>query len=139
MHNISERPLYGCSGPAGKRSLRRTALFVKPRDTLDMTMCNPCVTEAADRLGNGIEAHHSVPLALYAFLENLRSFPDCLLYAIRAGGDTDTIASMAGALSGAYLGEDAIPSSWKLRMEAADYLCRLADSIFDLTGEKRAL
>jgi poly(ADP-ribose) glycohydrolase ARH3 len=90
--------------------------------------------DGADQLGNGIEAHRSVPLALYAFLEHARSFSDCVLYAIRAGGDTDTIASMAGALSGAYLGEAAIPASWKQRMEAADHLVRLADSLFELAG-----
>jgi poly(ADP-ribose) glycohydrolase ARH3 len=58
--------------------------------------------DAARLLGNGIEASRSVPLALYAFLENFGAFPDCVLYAVSAGGDTDTIASMAGALSGAY-------------------------------------
>lgn len=32
------------------------------------------------------------------------------------GGDTDTIASMAGSLSGAYLGEKALPRRWCARM-----------------------
>ncbi len=85
--------------------------------------------DAARNLGNGIEAIRSVPLALYAFLENSSRFPDCVKYAVRAGGDTDTIASMAGALSGAWLGCDAIPRQWIDRLEAADYVQRLADQL----------
>ncbi|MPY93726.1 MAG: hypothetical protein GEV08_11900, partial [Acidimicrobiia bacterium] len=51
-----------------------------------------------------------------------RLVPRCRRGAIRLGGDTDTVASMAGALAGAHLGEDAIPRGWRQRAEAADEL-----------------
>ena len=59
-------------------------------------------------LGNGIEAFRAVPAAIYAFLSHPLSFSEAVRYAISLGGDTDTIASMTGALSGAYLGDSAI-------------------------------
>ena len=60
-------------------------------------------------LGNGIEAPRSVPTAIYCFLRQTQSYKDTVIYAISLGGDTDTIAAMAGAISGAYLGIKGIP------------------------------
>jgi poly(ADP-ribose) glycohydrolase ARH3 len=61
-----------------------------------------------------------------------------VLYAVSLGGDTDTIASMAGALSGAYLGESAIPLRWREEAEGAHRLREMADGLFDLATESRA-
>lgn len=72
-------------------------------------------------LGNGIEVFESVPLALYSFLSNLASFEKALETAIFQGGDTDTIASMTGALSGAFLGVQAIPDRWIQKIEEKEY------------------
>ena len=80
-------------------------------------------------LGNGIEAFESVPTAIYAFLLSPSSFRDAVNYAITLGGDTDTIGSMTGALSGAYLGLSAIPEIWRERVEGAPQLVALADSL----------
>jgi poly(ADP-ribose) glycohydrolase ARH3 len=68
--------------------------------------------EMSSILGTGVEAYEAVPMALYCFLRHRDSFADCLHHAVFIGGDTDTIACMAGALSGAYLGEAAIPARW---------------------------
>jgi poly(ADP-ribose) glycohydrolase ARH3 len=87
--------------------------------------------EVISLLGNGIEASRSVPTALYAFLRNSGSFPAAIRYAISLGGDTDTIASMTGALSGAYLGEEAIPAEWRERVEHNDLLVALADALLE--------
>jgi poly(ADP-ribose) glycohydrolase ARH3 len=89
--------------------------------------------EVVVRLGNGIEAIRSVPTALYCFLVRPMSFLAVMCGAVRLGGDTDTIASMAGALSGAYLGEEALPSRLINRLEDAARLVDLADSFFSLT------
>ena len=55
-------------------------------------------------------------MALYCFLRHAGSFADAVHQAIFIGGDTDTIASMTGALSGAFLGEAAIPAGWLAAM-----------------------
>ncbi|PAA72290.1 hypothetical protein BOX15_Mlig006517g1, partial [Macrostomum lignano] len=51
---------------------------------------------------------------------------DCLTFAVSLGGDTDTIASMAGAIVGAALGADALPASLMLACEASDAVDSLA-------------
>ena len=86
-------------------------------------------------LGNGIQALDSGPTAIYAFLLYSGSFRDVVTYAISLGGDTDTIACMAGALAGAYLGVQGIPESWRKRVEGADQLEGLADSLLPLALE----
>ena len=51
---------------------------------------------AAEYIGHGVEAHTSVPAAVCSFLRNSGAFRDALRFALRVGGDTDTIASMTG-------------------------------------------
>jgi poly(ADP-ribose) glycohydrolase ARH3 len=89
---------------------------------------------AGPEFGHGVAATEAVPAALYAFLRTPDSFAEVIRYAIGLGGDTDTIASMAGALAGAYLGEEAIPACWRGEVEGADELRRLADALLDLAA-----
>jgi ADP-ribosylglycohydrolase len=52
----------------------------------------------------------SVLWSLYSFLKTPDDYWETICTAISAGGDTDTTASMAGAISGAFLGINAMPS-----------------------------
>lgn len=52
----------------------------------------------------------SVLWSLYSFLRTPEDYWETICTAISAGGDTDTTAAMAGAISGAYLGLGGIPS-----------------------------
>ncbi len=52
----------------------------------------------------------SVLWSLYAFLRSPDDYLQTICTAISVGGDVDTTAAMAGAISGAYLGIGAIPS-----------------------------
>jgi len=81
-------------------------------------------------LGNSIEAFNSVPTAIYSFLSQPQSFAQAVLYAISLGGDTDTIGAMTGAISGAYLGFDSIPSRWKDKLENRLYIEGLAKRLW---------
>lgn len=89
--------------------------------------------EMAAVLGTGIGAHESVPMALYCFLRHPQSFETVLHEAIFAGGDTDTIACMAGAISGAFLGATAIPerwlSAWREKAYSPERVVTLADHL----------
>ena len=84
-------------------------------------------------LGNGVEALRSVPTAIYSFLRHPKSYEDSVLYPISLGGDTDTIAAMAGAISGAYLGVEAIPHRWRAKLENRAYIEALAEELWQLT------
>ena len=83
-------------------------------------------------LGNGIEAQRSVPTAIYSFLRQPKSYKDAVIYAISLGGDTDTIAAMAGAISGAYLGIKAIPDEWRAKLENRNYIEGIAEKLWQL-------
>jgi poly(ADP-ribose) glycohydrolase ARH3 len=81
---------------------------------------------AAYRIGRSVAVHESMPFALFSFLRHPYSFEKCISCAIMNGGDRDTLGAMAGAVSGAYLGIDAIPQSWKDKLENRTYLESLA-------------
>jgi poly(ADP-ribose) glycohydrolase ARH3 len=65
--------------------------------------------DGVGQLGSSLEAHRSVPTALACFASYPDSYADAVGRAIGLGGDTDTLAAMTGALSGARLGIDSIP------------------------------
>lgn len=76
-----------------------------------------------------VSCQGSVPQALEAFLES-RGFEDCVRLAVSIGGDSDTIAAMAGSIAGAYYG---IPED--IKAQAMSHLDRYLISL--LTGESR--
>lgn len=87
-------------------------------------------------LGHGIEAFNSVPTAIFAFLSHPQDFASAIVYAVSLGGDTDTIASMAGAISGAYLGIESIPQEWREHLENQDYILNLVDRLWEVAPGK---
>ena len=93
----------------------------------------PSQDEVFKALGHGISAAEAVPCAIYAFLHcSSQSFDELIPYAISLGGDTDTIASMAGAIGGAYWGIEGIPREWIEAAEATEKAVQLADRLYDL-------
>jgi poly(ADP-ribose) glycohydrolase ARH3 len=78
--------------------------------------------QAAVALGNDVSALASVPLALLSFLRNAGRPEEVIRFAILAGGDTDTVAAMAGALAGAHRGFAALSPHVVDRLEAAGSL-----------------
>jgi ADP-ribosyl-[dinitrogen reductase] hydrolase len=60
--------------------------------------------------------YHSVPIAIYAWLVHFGDFQATLAEVIALGGDTDSVAAIAGALAGAVTGPDGIPAAWRTRL-----------------------
>lgn len=58
----------------------------------------------------------SVLWSLYSFLTSPEDYWRTIRTAIAVGGDVDTTAAMAGAISGAHLGLDAVPRDLALRL-----------------------
>jgi poly(ADP-ribose) glycohydrolase ARH3 len=85
--------------------------------------------------GNSLEAHRSVLTAIACFANNLNSYSDTISRAIFLGNDTDTLAAMAGAISGARLGINAIPKHLLDILEKSskgrDYIEQLAERLFE--------
>lgn len=96
------------------------------------------VQTAADltALGNQIQALHSVPTCIASFALTPESFEYAVGNIILLGGDTDTLATMTGAISGAYLGVDRVPprlvNLLENRDKGRDYIRQLAVRLFEL-------
>jgi ADP-ribosyl-[dinitrogen reductase] hydrolase len=58
-----------------------------------------------------------------------RSLEEALVAVVAAGGDTDTNASVAGAVLGSRFGQGSIPRRWLDRIRDADRLVQLADRL----------
>ena len=89
--------------------------------------------DAAKRLGRGVAVHKSMPFAIYSFLRHPQSFEECLFCAILNGGDRDTLGAMACAVSGAYLGVEAIPQGWREKLENGKQIENLAIKLEEIT------
>jgi len=83
-------------------------------------------------LGFGVEADRSVPMAVYSFLAYPDSFEDCLYCAALHSSDRDTVACMACAVSGAYLGIGGIPPEWMKKLESLEYILSLSEGLYGL-------
>ena len=95
----------------------------------------PSAGDVADNLGNGVRAKNSVVTAIYAFLHACKwsmNFRDMIEFAISIGGDTDTIACMAGAIGGGFWGIEKIPKMWQENVEAVDIVSEMAEQLSDM-------
>lgn len=88
--------------------------------------------DIAQRLDTRLTVQACVPAALYSVLRHPDSFEQAVTLAVRLGGDTDTVAAIAGAVAGAYHGRQAIPARWLDRLENE---ARGRDAVRDL-GEQ---
>lgn len=75
--------------------------------------------EVYAELGTSSNAQESVPAAIYAALQGT-DFASAVIFAVRCGGDTDTVAAMSGAIAGARFGHGAIPRGWLDALEDDD-------------------
>jgi len=86
-------------------------------------------------LGNSLPAHRSVVTAIACFTTCPNSFERCVESAISLGDDTDTLAAMAGALSGAHLGIHEVAARFVDGLESGPkggaYIRRLAEDLCD--------
>jgi poly(ADP-ribose) glycohydrolase ARH3 len=119
----------------GLRDMARTPeMQGKLAQVSELVAANVPANQVARELGQGVAVHRSLPFALYAFLRHPRSFEDCLFCAILNGGDRDTLGAMACAVSGAYLGAEAIPPGWRQRLENRELITGLARRLAAAAG-----
>ena len=120
--------LDGAGTPELKGRLAQAARLLDTR---------PGPAELAAALGNRPTAHESVPAAIYAAAAH-GSIEGAITFAVRSGGDTDTLAAMAGAIAGARTGASTIPSDWLDALEQGpkgrDHVERLADRLAEARG-----
>lgn len=89
---------------------------------------------ALAHIGEGWVGEEALALALYCLWLYPDDYVACVRRAANTNGDSDSIACIAGGLSGARLGLSAIPPDWVRRIEASAEIGALADGL----AEKRA-
>ena len=67
--------------------------------------------------------------ALWCLL-NTDNYKDCVLKAVNLGGDTDTVAAVAGGLAGMFYGISAIPKEWLDQLARVDYIKGLCEDFY---------
>jgi ADP-ribosylglycohydrolase len=73
-------------------------------------------------LGEGWVAEEAVASALYCFWRHPDDYRAAVLEALNTDGDSDSLATIAGSISGARLGLSAIPPEWVRDVERSEYL-----------------
>jgi len=89
------------------------------------------------QIGTSSYVAEAVAAALYCFVRHPNDFSAAVLTAVNAGGDTDTIASMTGSLSGAYLGARALPHDLVDGLESRMYILVAAPGLYRM-AQRRA-
>lgn len=89
--------------------------------------------DALSTIGNSPAVSETVPSAFYCFLKFEPE--EALIKAASSGGDTDSIASMAGALGGAFYGSGWIPHRWLSCLEGQKRLNLAAGNLADLNSK----
>ena len=89
-----------------------------------------CERSLRQRIGTDCFALESVPFAVGVFLRHPQDCRAAVLEAANAGGDTDSTASVVGALVGANLGLTGIPPDLQNGCLARDKAINLADDLY---------
>lgn len=90
--------------------------------------------QALGSIGTSANVKETVPAALYCYLK-FDNYRDAVVAAIRAGRDTDTTASIVGALFAARLGRKTIPNEWVSVVEDKDKLIELDSQLYNRSSD----
>jgi ADP-ribosylglycohydrolase len=113
---------------AGASVAARTELAVQlARGSADLA---EATARIADLIGTGLKANEAVPAAVGILAAAPNAF-SAIVAAANAGDDTDTVATIVGALAGAAAGDGAFPSELAATVEAVNG--------FDLAATAQAL
>ncbi|XP_025269093.1 poly(ADP-ribose) glycohydrolase ARH3-like isoform X2 [Camponotus floridanus] len=115
------------------------------KNLLSETGGEPNEQRIIEKLGNKLTALESVPTAIFCFLNAEKRIKGirtdnpvrrAIQYAITLGGDTDTIASMTGAIAGAFYGHEKFSRLLLSHCEQADRFEELADELLGIATSK---
>eukprot|EP01112_Ceratiomyxa_fruticulosa_P007444 TRINITY_DN1930_c0_g1_i3.p1 TRINITY_DN1930_c0_g1~~TRINITY_DN1930_c0_g1_i3.p1 ORF type:complete len:348 (-),score=52.58 TRINITY_DN1930_c0_g1_i3:87-1130(-) len=100
---------------------------------------NNCDDETFVReIGNQfqLKSIDAYPTVLWSFVHNMNDPEECIIHAVNLGGDTDTVASIAGSLCAAYNGCSWVPKRWWDNIEnearGRDYCVDIARELYAL-------
>lgn len=94
---------------------------------------NVAAASVLERL-QGWAAHEAIAAAAFVVARHPTNIADAILEGANAAGDSDSIATLAGALMGARHGVDSLPVDWVRDLERTTELLALAHEAADAIG-----
>lgn len=94
-----------CAGPSIEKRIELAKHIGKTANSFDELLIN-----INDIIGGGIWVWESVP-AVFGIINGVKSTMDAIYAGVNIGNDTDTIATMAGAILGTHFGIDSVDKS----------------------------
>jgi ADP-ribosylglycohydrolase len=79
------------------------------------------IVELNDIIGSGLHVSEAVPAAFGLFACCPDSAVDAIISAVNIGNDTDTVATMVGAISGAFHGAGALPAHYLATVDSMNH------------------
>lgn len=113
---------------AAERHSPPTAKMMREAVTEARTGADP---DAVLRRLQGWAAHEAISAAIFVVARHAEDPRAAILQGANSDGDSDSIATLAGALVGARVGLSAIPSEWIRDVERSDELLKLAKDVAD--------
>lgn len=83
-------------------------------------------------MGGGWVAEEALACALTCVLDNPADYAAIVRRGANSSGDSDSIASIAGAIAGAFLGVESIPKDWRKRVESRQQLLDYSHQLLEL-------
>ncbi|VVB95888.1 ADP-ribosylglycohydrolase [uncultured archaeon] len=93
--------------------------------------------EVFSEIGTSYLVYETVPSAFYCFSRHFDEPENAILEAVNAGGDTDSIACITGALCGALHGATSFPEGWIRGLENGKMIEEVADMLFEISLSRR--
>ena len=112
-------------------ALKSIELRRRLRQVPELLEADPAIALGPEGLGESWVAEEAVASALWCFWRTPTDFRGTVLTAANTQGDSDTIACIAGGISGAFNGIEAIPADLRGGVEGASALRDLARRLHD--------
>jgi ADP-ribosylglycohydrolase len=109
---------------------RSGALAARLAQVPELLDAEPARALSKAGLGEAWVAEEAVASALWCFWRSPEDYAATVLAAVNSDGDSDSIACIAGSVSGAFNGVDAIPRGWREGVENAAGLEDLAERLW---------
>ena len=88
------------------------------------------IVEDISQLGEGWTGEEALAVAVYSVLR-ASSFEEAITTAANHDGDSDSTASIAGQLYGAWHGDSALPASWIDKLDIKELMIKLTESFIE--------
>lgn len=130
-YSILRAALYGAEegesrGRQVGRDVAGPSVVKRLRRAIDIGLGEGTVEEKArrisDEIGCGLHVSEAIPAAVGIFAASPEDPVEAILGAVNAGYDTDTVATMTGAIAGAYHGAKAFPAHYLPTLNEANGL-----------------